>query len=84
MRDAEAVGDEGGEVIGGGGESECEGCFPIPELPTGCELVINILTTWGDRYYVGLTGIEVFTASGEKAQIAEVSSVCVCAVVYTS
>ena len=53
------------------GEGE-EECFPIPELPSGRELVINILTTWGDGYYVGLTGIEVFTDSGEVATVAEV------------
>ena len=46
--------------------------FSIPELPIGKELVFNILTTWGDKYYVGLTGIEVFTASGEPAVITEV------------
>jgi len=46
--------------------------FYIPELPLGKELVLNILATWGDKYYVGLTGIEVFTASGEPAVISEV------------
>ncbi len=46
--------------------------FSIPELPIGKVLVFNILTTWGDKYYVGLTGIEVFTASGEPAVITEV------------
>ena len=46
--------------------------FQIPELPLGKELVFNILATWGDKYYVGLTGIEVFTASGEPAVISEV------------
>ena len=46
--------------------------FSIPELPIGRELVINILSTWGDRFYVGLTGLEIYTASGEPAQTAEV------------
>lgn len=51
-----------------------EGWFSIPELPIGRELVINILSTWGDRFYVGLTGIEIYTASGEQANIKHVNS----------
>ena len=44
----------------------------IPELPIGRVLIINILSTWGDRYYVGLTGIEIYTAVGKLARIKEV------------
>lgn len=47
--------------------------FTIPELPSGQRLVINILTTWGDQYYVGLNGIEVFNCLGKPVQISEVS-----------
>ncbi|KAK3091145.1 hypothetical protein FSP39_017488 [Pinctada imbricata] len=39
--------------------------FVIPELPYGRELVIDIKSTWGDRHYVGLTGIELFSSTGE-------------------
>ncbi|XP_024913062.1 protein KIAA0556 isoform X3 [Cynoglossus semilaevis] len=39
--------------------------FEIPVLPQGQRLVINILTTWGDRHYVGLNGLEVFSSTGE-------------------
>lgn len=46
--------------------------FDIPILPEGQQLVLNLLTTWGDQYYVGLTGIEMFTASGERASVREV------------
>jgi len=45
----------------------------IPILPKGQQLVINIRNTWGDRHYVGLNGIEVFTGCGKPAEIAEVS-----------
>ncbi|KAK2870458.1 hypothetical protein Q8A67_024850 [Cirrhinus molitorella] len=39
--------------------------FEIPVLPQGRHLVINILSTWGDRHYVGLNGIEIFSSTGE-------------------
>ncbi|KAL3320556.1 hypothetical protein Ciccas_000760 [Cichlidogyrus casuarinus] len=38
----------------------------VPELPHGSELVIDILSTWGDIHYVGLTGVEIFQKSGEE------------------
>lgn len=46
--------------------------FEIPHLPVGKKLLLNIKDTWGDRYYVGLNGIEVFTDTGRPAEIAEV------------
>ena len=58
-----------GEEERGEGEG---GSFPIPELPSGSELVLNILSTWGDRYYLGLSGVEVFTVQGERARVEEV------------
>jgi len=39
--------------------------FYIPELPRGKNLLFNILTTWGDMNYVGLTGIEIFDVHGK-------------------
>ena len=45
----------------------------IPTLPKGRQLVINIRNTWGDKHYVGLNGIEVFTDCGKPAEITEVS-----------
>ena len=55
----------------------CEGMegergYSTPELPTGQQLVLNLLTTWGDQFYVGLTGLEIFTASGERASVTQV------------
>jgi len=47
----------------------------IPTLPKGKQLVISIRNTWGDRHYVGLNGIEVFTDCGKPAEIVEVSDI---------
>ncbi|XP_032669024.1 protein KIAA0556-like [Odontomachus brunneus] len=46
--------------------------FIIPELPSGDSLVIDILSTWGDKHYVGLNGIEIFSNTGEPAKIKEI------------
>ncbi|KAF6772433.1 hypothetical protein AHF37_08888 [Paragonimus kellicotti] len=43
----------------------------IPELPLGRVLIFDIVSTWGDVYYVGLSGIEIFTLDGM-----EISSHC--------
>lgn len=46
--------------------------FIIPELPYGQELVINIRTTWGDKHYVGLTGIDIFSDKGDSIIVKKV------------
>ncbi|XP_063223456.1 katanin-interacting protein-like isoform X2 [Bacillus rossius redtenbacheri] len=46
--------------------------FIIPELPLGRLLVLNIKSTWGDRHYLGLNGIEVFSSTGEPAPISTI------------
>ncbi|KAL4471398.1 hypothetical protein ABPG74_008291 [Tetrahymena malaccensis] len=43
--------------------------FQIPNLPEGKSIKIEIYTTWGDNYYVGLTGIEFFDSQGNLIQI---------------
>jgi hypothetical protein len=37
----------------------------LASLPTGRVLQLDLLSTWGDPHYVGLTGIELFDADGE-------------------
>eukprot|EP00111_Clytia_hemisphaerica_P015485 TCONS_00045727-protein len=48
--------------------------FEIPLLPKGKELIINIKTTWGDKHYVGLNGIEVFMSNGQLAPIKSIQA----------
>ena len=32
----------------------------IPELPTGTRLIFKLISSWGDKKYIGLTALEVF------------------------
>ncbi|XP_073974521.1 katanin-interacting protein-like isoform X6 [Rhodnius prolixus] len=43
--------------------------FIIPELPSGRHMKFDITSTWGDRHYVGLNGIEIFSVTGELVQV---------------
>jgi len=54
--------------------SEISTAFEIPTLPSGHTLVLNLRTTWGDKHYIGLNGIEVFTDKGELANISDISA----------
>ncbi|KAK7112200.1 hypothetical protein V1264_011687 [Littorina saxatilis] len=56
------------------GFSDDEDSFVIPELPTGQELVINILSTWGDKHYVGMTSVQVFASTGEQVNVKKITA----------
>lgn len=55
--------------------SDSEEEFEIPVLPQGQHLVMRILSTWGDRRYVGLNGVEIFSASGEPVTPRRIAAV---------
>ncbi|XP_060116845.1 katanin-interacting protein [Heteronotia binoei] len=54
------------------GALELENEFKIPVLPFGQRLRIDIWSTWGDRHYVGLNGIELFSSEGQPVPIATI------------
>ncbi|CAD8210054.1 unnamed protein product [Paramecium octaurelia] len=45
----------------------------IPDCPIGNLLIFKLLRNWGDMFYIGLTGIEIFDYLGNKVQIMEAS-----------
>nr|XP_008121450.1 PREDICTED: protein KIAA0556 homolog isoform X4 [Anolis carolinensis] len=56
------------------GVEEEGGDFRIPLLPFGQHLKIEILSTWGDRHYVGLNGVELFSSKGEPISVARITA----------
>ena len=38
--------------------------FTIPELPKGKVIELDLYSNWGDRFYIGMCGIEVFNDKG--------------------
>eukprot|EP00002_Diphylleia_rotans_P001000 TRINITY_DN10545_c0_g1_i1.p1 TRINITY_DN10545_c0_g1~~TRINITY_DN10545_c0_g1_i1.p1 ORF type:complete len:1785 (+),score=340.31 TRINITY_DN10545_c0_g1_i1:93-5447(+) len=43
--------------------------FDIPVLPTGRKLKIEIMSTWGDQFYVGMTGLDIFDSAGKPVRL---------------
>ena len=52
-------------------DSTDETVTAIPTMPQGKKLEINILETWGDMNYLGLTGIEIFDELGMPIDVTE-------------
>ncbi|XP_045537257.1 protein KATNIP homolog [Papilio machaon] len=48
--------------------------FVIPELPQGRLLEIKIFSNWGDKFLVGLNGLEIFDVNGEVVSIEKIWS----------
>eukprot|EP01052_Picozoa_sp_SAG31_P017341 SAG31_NODE_1182_length_9512_cov_3.773611_5_plen_1026_part_00 len=48
------------------------GTVAISSMPSGRRLAINIRSTWGDRNYVGLCGIELFDENGDPVEVEDV------------
>ena len=48
--------------------------FLIPELPHGKFLSLIISSTWGDRHYVGLNGIEAFSSNGAQIEVCDIAA----------
>ncbi|KAF9799613.1 hypothetical protein SFRURICE_018800 [Spodoptera frugiperda] len=46
--------------------------FVIPELPEGRLLELKIFSNWGDKYLVGLNGIELFDSDGNPVIVEKV------------
>ncbi|XP_023945111.2 katanin-interacting protein [Bicyclus anynana] len=46
--------------------------FVIPELPEGRLLEIKIYSNWGDKFLVGLNGVEMFDSNGHQVDIEKV------------
>ncbi|EDV28369.1 uncharacterized protein TRIADDRAFT_53958 [Trichoplax adhaerens] len=69
--DINTEGDDGREVLEA---APAVSNFEIPTLPSGQQLIINILSTWGDKHYVGLNGIEIFARNGQPPSILDISA----------
>ncbi|KOB67125.1 Uncharacterized protein OBRU01_18538 [Operophtera brumata] len=53
----------------------CYGTSVDLGAPTGFVLQISIFSTWGDVYYVGLTGVELYDPQGSLIHLTESSNV---------
>ena len=48
--------------------------YEAPMMPQGFVFQFHLLSTWGDLYYTGLNGIELYDAAGHKIPLTEKSA----------
>jgi hypothetical protein len=59
-KDLDNLIDELNDMIGVEAADETGEEFYIPELPTGSELTLILLSNWGNQTLIGLNGLELF------------------------
>lgn len=58
--------------IKNGQKEKLDSHFTIPELPKGRLLEIKIYSNWGDKYLIGMNGVEMFNSNGNPVVIEKV------------
>lgn len=61
-----------------GQKEKLESHFTIPELPKGRLLEIKIYSNWGDKYFIGMNGVEMFNSNGSPVVIEKVRLYSIC------
>ena len=57
--------------------------YEVLEKPCGFIYQLQLLSTWGDQYYVGLNGLEVYDGTGNLIQLTDNSKYFSCVIFLT-